>query len=175
MRPYFRLQLEPMTRKEYNECVKLHADSVYRFILKNIRDVEKARDIVQESFTKVWYKSEDIDFTKSKSYLFTTAYNTMIDLIRKDEKMVRLEDHHQRHDVARNDFNDLKEVLDEALKQLPEIQRTLILLRDYEGYAYAEIGEITNLSEAQVKVYIFRARTTLKQYIKRLDYVLEER
>lgn len=164
-----------MTRKEYNSCVDLHADGVYRFIMKNIRDEEKARDIVQEAFVRMWQKAVEIDFTKSKSYLFTTAYHTMIDMIRKDERMSRFEFQSQETSFSYNDFTDVKQVLDDALKTLPEIQRTVILLRDYEGYAYAEIGEITGLSEAQVKVYIFRARTTLKNYIKRLDYVLEDR
>lgn len=153
----------------------LHADGVYRFIMKNIRDEEKARDIVQEAFVRMWQKAVEIDFTKSKSYLFTTAYHTMIDMIRKDERMSRFEFQSQETSFSYNDFTDVKQVLDDALKTLPEIQRTVILLRDYEGYAYAEIGEITGLSEAQVKVYIFRARTTLKNYIKRLDYVLEDR
>jgi RNA polymerase sigma-70 factor (ECF subfamily) len=150
-----------------------HADGLYRFILKNLRDKEKARDIVQEAFTKVWLKKDEIDVMKSKSYLFTTAYHTMIDLIRKDERSVRLEQHHQSNEKSFNTYSDLKEVLDEALTLLPEIQRTVVLLRDYEGYSYAEIGEITLLSEAQVKVYIFRARMTLKSYITSLDKVLE--
>ncbi|NOU47262.1 MAG: RNA polymerase sigma factor [Bacteroidales bacterium] len=162
-----------MTRNEYNRCVDEHADGLYRFILKNLRDKEKARDIVQEAFTKVWLKKDEVDVMKSKSYLYTTAYHTMIDLIRKDERSVRLEQHHQNNEKSFNAYSDLKEVLDEALKQLPEIQRTVILLRDYEGYTYAEIGEITLLSEAQVKVYIFRARMTLKSYIQSLDKVLE--
>jgi len=175
VRHYYRLQPRPMTRKEYNACVDEHADKLYRFILKNIRDTDKAHDIVQDAYTKVWQKSESISFEKSKSYLFTTAYNTMIDMIRKEERMTRLEEHHQKNEVSFNTFSDLKEVLDEALQQLPEIQRTVVLLRDYEGYSYAEIGNITNLNEAQVKVYIFRARLALKQYIQRLDYVLEDR
>jgi RNA polymerase sigma-70 factor (ECF subfamily) len=69
-------------------------------------------------------------------------------------------------------YNNLKEVINNALELLPEIQRTVIMLRDYEGYDYAEIGEITNLNESQVKVYIFRARQTLKNYIVKLDTVL---
>ena len=160
-----------MTRNEYNRIVDEHADGLYRFILKNLRDKEKARDIVQEAFTKVWLKKDEIEVTKSKSYLFTTAYHTMIDLIRKDERSVRLELHHQSNEKSFNTYSDLKDVLDEALTQLPEIQRTVVLLRDYEGYSYAEIGEITLLSEAQVKVYIFRARMTLKSYITSLDKV----
>ena len=162
-----------MTRNEYNHCVDEYADGLYRFILKNLRDKEKARDIVQEAFTKVWVKKDEVDVSKSKPYLYTTAYHTMIDMIRKDERSVRLEQHHQMGERSYNSFNDLKEVLDGALAQLPEIQRTVVLLRDYEGYSYTEIGEIADLSEAQVKVYIFRARMTLKSYIHSLDKVLE--
>lgn len=164
-----------MTIKEYNNCVDNHADGLYRFVLKNIRDVEKAQDIVQETFAKVWQKVDDINFHKSKSYLFTTAYHTLIDAVRRDAKVSRLEENHMKNAIVANGYSDLKEVLDEALKQLPEIQRVVVLLRDYEGYTYSEIGEITGLNEAQVKVYIFRARTALKHYIQRLDYVLEER
>ncbi len=69
-------------------------------------------------------------------------------------------------------YSDIKEVLNKALDKLPEIQKTVLLLRDYEGYDYAEIGEITNLSESQVKVYIFRARTFLKSYIVKLEVIL---
>jgi len=46
------------------------------------------------------------------------------------------------------------------------------MLRDYEGYDYAAIGEITGLSESQVKVYIFRARVFLKEYLVSIDNVL---
>jgi len=60
---------------------------------------------------------------------------------------------------------DLQEILHQALNTLPEIQKTLVILRDYEGYSYEEIGEITGLNESQVKVYIFRARVTLKNHI----------
>ncbi|MDR0970169.1 MAG: RNA polymerase sigma factor [Lentimicrobiaceae bacterium] len=162
-----------MTRKEFNKSVDLFADGLYRFILKNIRDVEKARDIVQETFTKTWLKVEEIDFDKIKSYLFTTAYRTMIDLIRLDDRFVRPKaiDFENKHTY--NNYSDLKEILDRALAQLPEIQRSVVLLRDYEGYSYEEIGEITDLTESQVKVYIFRARKNLKTYLQSIDTVLE--
>ncbi|MBU2466408.1 MAG: RNA polymerase sigma factor [Bacteroidetes bacterium] len=141
--------------------------------MKNIRDEEKARDIIQETYAKVWQKVDDIPFEKGKSYLFTTAYHTMIDEIRKSEKMQRMELHHTPIQTSQNGYSDLKEVLDEALKTLSEIQRSVVLLRDYEGYSYAEIGQITGLSEPQVKVYIFRARMNLKKYLQKIENVLE--
>lgn len=162
-----------MTVKEYNECVDLHADALFRFILKNIRDREKAQDIVQDTFEKVWKTVSDVSSSNAKSFLFTTAYRTMIDAIRKDKKFTALEEHHEESmEAYKTKDYELKEVLDNALNKLPEIQRTVVLLRDYEGYNYKEIGEITNLTESQVKVYIFRARIALKEIIGELGLVL---
>jgi len=52
------------------------------------------------------------------------------------------------------------------------VQRAVLLLRDYEGYSYDEIGEMCNLSETQVKVYIYRARLFMKNYIVSPEYVV---
>ncbi len=161
-----------MTAQEYNQCVDDYADGVYRFILKNIKDEDKAQDIVQDSFEKMWVKASSIAAVKAKSYLFTTAYHTMIDLIRKEKKQTELDEVSFNQHAVNNSYSDLKEVLNEAVAKLPEIQRHVILLRDYEGYSYQEIGEITGLSESQVKVYIFRARSFLKNYIGKLDMVI---
>jgi RNA polymerase sigma-70 factor (ECF subfamily) len=131
-----------------------------------------AKDIVQETFTKVWIKHEEVSFEKVKSYLFTTAYHSIIDWIRKEQKSGDIEKTNADTRSSSMENFDLQEVLDEALKTLPEIQKTVVLLRDYEGYNYTEIAEITNLNESQVKVYIFRARKALQEYIRDLDLVL---
>ncbi|OFX60647.1 MAG: RNA polymerase subunit sigma-24 [Bacteroidetes bacterium GWB2_41_8] len=161
-----------MTSKEYNQAVDLYSDNVYRFILKNIRDEERARDIVQDSYEKLWRNADNVNYEKVKSYLFTTAYHTMIDVIRKDKRQTYMEDYQVPEDVHDEQYSDLKEILNEAVKRLPDIQRTVILLRDYEGYSYKEIGDVTSLSEAQVKVYIFRARVFLKNYIGKMEMVV---
>ena len=161
-----------MTTIEYNHCVDTHADSVYRFILKNIKDKDKAGDIVQDAFVKMWEKVRNITFEKSKSYLFTAAYHTMIDYIRKDKNNRSLDDLGKFDRGYESGYSDLKEILDEAVSRLPEIQRSVLLLRDYEGYSYKEIGEITNLNESQVKVYIYRARIFMKNYLVSKDKVI---
>ena len=158
-----------MTINEFNSCVDQYADQLYRFILKNIKDKDKARDIVQDTYEKLWLKVSDVESSNSKSYMFTTAYRTMIDSIRKDKKQADFDSVDTNVLQTNNRYSDLKEVLDEALAKLPAIQRSVILLRDYEGYNYDEIGGITGLSESQVKVYIYRARVFLKEYIGSLD------
>lgn len=161
-----------MTTQEFNQGVDLYANAVFRFILKNIRDEEKARDIVQDSFEKLWQRVEDLDALRMKSYLFTTAYHTMVDVLRKEKKQGAWEEVNEHEHVQEKHYSGLKEILDLGLKKLSEIQRTVVLLRDYEGYSYDEIGEITGLTSSQVKVYIFRARQNLRGYLVKMEYVI---
>jgi RNA polymerase sigma-70 factor (ECF subfamily) len=63
-------------------------------------------------------------------------------------------------------------LLEDAVNRLPEDQRSVIMLRDYEGYSYEEMSDITGLSESQVKVYIFRGRMFLKNYIGSIESVI---
>ena len=76
-----------MTERDYNDCVNLYADNVFRFIVKNIRHEEDAKDIVQTAFEKLWRNRESVNAEKSKSFLFTVAYNQMIDHIRKIKRI----------------------------------------------------------------------------------------
>lgn len=161
-----------MTEPEFNDCVKMYADNVYRFILKNIRNEDDARDVVQTSFEKLWMNRDKVDNDRCKSYLFTVAYHQMIDLIRKNKK-VRLEDDFSASMITtREPQHNLKKILNEALYRLSETQRSLVLLKDYEGYSYEEIGIITSLSISQVKVYLHRARIQLKNYLVKPENVI---
>lgn len=161
-----------MTTEAYNKSVDAYSDSIYRFILKNIGDVEKARDIVQDTYEKLWMRASEVSYEKVRSYLFTTAYHTMIDQIRKDKRLTGLDEAVMKDISYTHQYKGLQDILDQALKQLPDIQRSVILLRDYEGYTYQEIGEITGLNESQVKVYIYRGRLFLRKYIGSLEAVI---
>lgn len=161
-----------MTIEEFNNCVDLYADNLYRFILKNMKDEEKAKDIVQDTYEKLWLKVSEVQSLNAKSYMFTTAYRTMIDQLRRDKKQGSMEEADLFALGHSKQYSDLKEILNEALAKLPEIQRSVIMLRDYEGYHYDEIGKITSLTESQVKVYIFRARQYLKNYIGKAENVV---
>lgn len=154
-----------MTEFEYNQCVTLYADNVFRFIMKNISHEADARDIVQSAFEKMWRNKQHVITEKSKSYLFTVAYHQMIDHIRKIKKIKNVSSFEQDERVVYQTNNQLKETLMQALNQLNETQKSLVLLKDYEGYSYQEIGEIMSLSESQVKVYLHRARLQLRNYL----------
>ena len=154
-----------MTVKEYNQSVELYADRVYRFIVKNMKNRDDAQDVVQNAFEILWKNYEGVSFEKSRSYLFTVAYHNMIDQFRKRKGESDISDEHLQIQGGGNQFTGVREAIELGLRKLPEIQRTVVMLRDYEGYSYEEIGEVTGLSESQVKVYIFRARTALKNFL----------
>jgi RNA polymerase sigma factor (sigma-70 family) len=161
-----------MTINEYNRSAEEHADSVYRFIRGNIKDEDRANDIVQDSYERLWRHVAEIEYPVVKSWLFSTAYHIMIDIIRKEKRITNLEPEHEKELMYEPQFSDLNEILHEALDRLPEQQKTSVMLRDYEGYTYKEIGEITGLSEAQVKINIYRGRVALKNFIGKIETVL---
>lgn len=169
---YFRRAKERMNRSQYNKCVEQYADRVFRFALSSLRDEDLAKDVVQETFARIWEHVDTVEFERAKPYLFTAAHHIMIDEIRRSQKTQPLDVSNIQKSVS-NSYSDVQEVLHRALTSLPEVQRNVILLRDYEGYSYQEIGEITGLSESQVKVYIFRGRTALKKKLKSIDNLID--
>src|SRR3989338_1504503 len=132
-----------MNAKDYNNAIDQYADNIFRFVLKHTRNKMLADDIVQETFAKVWEKHEDIQVEKAKSYLFTTAYHCLVDVMKKEARSGTLEGIERQGTQDNAHLFDIQKVLQEALDRLPEIQKTVVLLRDYEGYHYDEIAEIT--------------------------------
>lgn len=151
-------------------AVEEFADRIYRFVLKSMGDEERSRDIVQDCYEKLWINVEEIEFGKTRAWLFSTAHNAMIDIFRKEKRMVR--DDKQLEDVHEDGYSDLNEILHACLAKLNESYRTVILLRDYEGYSYKEIGEITGQTESQVKINIYRARMAMRKMIGKLEMVV---
>ena len=161
-----------MTEKEYNECVNLYADNVYRFIVKNLRHEENSKDVVQNAFEKLWINRETVENERSKSYLFTVAYHQMIDHIRKNKRITLQENISEGANITKQPHHNINKILSEALNRLGETQRSLVLLKDYEGYTYEEISKITSLSISQVKVYLHRARIQLKNWLVKPENVI---
>ena len=162
-----------MTEQQYNDCVSQYADNVFRFVVKNLRQEEDARDIVQSAFEKMWRNRDAVENDKCKSYLFTVAYNQMIDHIRKSKRISLTDEFWEDSKGVQYQSNsNVQKTLHEALNRLNETQRSLVMLKDYEGYNYEEIGRITGLNESQVKVYLHRARIALRNYLGSRENVM---
>ena len=154
-----------MDISEFNKCADEYSNAVYRFLLKSLRDSDTAKDLVQDSFQKLWACHGSIDAAKAKAYLFACAYNAMIDHLRRQK---RYSDQMPEDSLEWSEeikYSGLNEALQSALQRLPDAQRSVVMLRDYEGYSYEEIAHITKLTPSAVKVYIFRARVFLKNFL----------
>lgn len=160
-----------MTHKEYNEIVDKCADDLYRFAMRYTADRQLAQDAVQDGFVVLWEHRSEVDKEKAKGYLLRVMYRKMVDQHRRTKMQLAKNDELKGDESFSPHLNfDLHDALQNAINQLPEQQKVLLLLRDLEGYSYREIAEMTKLSDQQVMVYLYRARVAMKKLLK--DYQL---
>ena len=161
-----------MTINEFNNAVDQYADRLYRYALKQAGDEALASDMVQEAFEVLWLNRKKINFEKARGYLLSTAHNRIIDVHRREQRKIDYEEVNAENHYYCQEYSGTMEFIDDLLNHLAPEQKSVLLLRDYEGYKYKEIAEITGLSVSQVKVYIHRARKYLKHYIGKMDNLL---
>ena len=146
---------------------------LYGYCIKFLQSKPDADDIVQDVFEKLWHNRKKVDFEKSKSWLFTTAHNTMLNYIKRRNRLTYVDEvRSETAERCRIHQFELMEIVEQSLAILPPIQKSIILLRDLEGYDYKEISKILELTESQVKVYLFRARNKMKKKLKNLDMLV---
>lgn len=153
--------------------VKAHSNKLYGYAMRFLRNTEDAEDILQDVFEKLWLNRKKVEVEKAKSWMFTTAHNAMLNLINKKSR-VQLPGEENLPESSKKDVNKFEsnQVVDRAVNILPPIQKSIILLRDLEGYTYEEIGQMLSLSSSQVKVYLFRARNKIKKQLKGLTQLV---
>ncbi len=140
---------------------------MYGYAIRFLRNEEDAKDIVQDVFEKLWLNKKKVEFGKAKSWMFTTAHNAMINFATRKGR-IKLSDEMGKYDSSFTKVIafESNQVVDRAVAILPPVQKSVILLRDLQGYSYKDIGEILELNDSQVKVYLFRARKKIKNQLK---------
>ena len=159
-----------MTPTEFNKCVNEHADPLFRYCVGLTGNHADADDLVQTAFRKLWENVNDLESKVAKAWLYKTAYRTMIDDYRK---VKREREYRNRQEERSTDFQtsiEEKDLVRKALEVLTEEQKNLILLRDYEGYSYQELCDITGMSMPSVKTTLFRCRKKLKEKLLEMNF-----
>ncbi len=157
-----------MTRTEYNNNIKTWSGNVLRFAVWNCGDRMRGEDAMQEAFAKLWECKEKVPVEKGLGYLLTVARRYLIDCLRHDVVVSKV--HAEIAQTAETKTADpgtggMSDEMLNALSQLSEVQRSILQLRDVDGYSYKEIAQMLELSDQQVQVYLFRARTTMKKLL----------
>jgi RNA polymerase sigma-70 factor (ECF subfamily) len=147
-----------------------------RFAWSYLKDVDDARDVVQDVFLGLWEKKNNLNsISNMEAWCMKLVRNKSLDKLKRADRKKRasISDVNYNHKEA-NDLSPLenlanKETMSHVLKvvdTLPEDQASSFNLRDIQGYSYIEISEILGISLSSVKVNIFRARKHLKDKLK---------
>lgn len=150
-------------------------DKLFRLALRITSNREEAEDIVQETLIKLWNQRDEWSAIQNmETYSMTVCRNLALDSINKRERQnISLDETaHDQPDISRTQDEALirqqqMDSIQAIIQQLPEKQRTIILLRDIEEKSYQEIADIMGVSLSDVKVNLFRARQTVKTKINK--------
>ena len=157
----------------HNDILPLK-DKIFRLALRITLRREVAEDITQETLVRVWERRGEWDTIENMEvYCLTIGRRLAIDHLRQRQQQTEREGEiTDYHLSAASTDRMADEVLDqkqrvaqvmELIEQLPEMQRTIIEMRDIEGLKYDEIAQVTGLNETQVKVYLHRARKKIRE------------
>lgn len=158
-------------------------NKLFRLALRITLNNAEAEDIVQETLIKVWKKRESWDEIESiEAFCYSICRNLALDRTRRADKFSESLDE-TRDTTADTSYSsnpeeqvqqsDRIKLVKELIDHLPEKQRSVIQLRDFEGKSYKEIADIMQMTDEQVKVTLFRARQTIKKkFLETEDYGL---
>ena len=150
-------------------------DKLFRLALRITSNREEAEDIVQDTLIKLWNQRDEWSAIQNmETYSMTVCRNLALDSLNKRERQnISLDETvHDQPDISRTQDEALirqqqMDSIQAIIQQLPEKQRTIILLRDIEEKSYQEIADIMGVSLSDVKVNLFRARQTVKTKINK--------
>lgn len=152
-------------------------DKLFRLALRVTLDRADAEDVVQETLIRMWNKRDEWDKMESpEAYALTICRNLALDLAAKASRQNLTLDE-ERDEAPANgatpyeelDARERLEIVKRLIDGLPEVQRSIMELRDVEGKSYHEIADILGLTEEKVKVYLFRARQKVKMQFSKID------
>jgi RNA polymerase sigma-70 factor (ECF subfamily) len=153
---------------QYRQAVDQHKQRVYSLALYSLRAREDAEDVTQEVFIKLWQHWQKVDLDKIGAWLIRVTRNSVIDHVRKRNPEQNQTDFNVETQPALEseetelDRTSIQQQLKLAIAELNEPFRSIIIMRDIQGFSYSDIEQTLDMSESQVKVYLHRARRKLR-------------
>lgn len=152
------------------------SDRLFRLALRITMNKAEAEDVVQDTLLRVWEcRGQWEQIGSLEAFAIATCRNRALDVSKRAGRNARSLDeidggqrstaNAQSELEAREEISLIRRLMDE----LPELQRTIMLLRDIEGQSYQEIAQALSISETQVKVYLHRARTRIRDGLGNRD------
>jgi RNA polymerase sigma-70 factor (ECF subfamily) len=163
----------PETHEQFIEQALADYESpLIGYAMGFLHDLDRARDVVQDTFIRLC--RQDVDKVRDglKSWLFTVCRNRALDILRKESRMKPLDDDYQKRALSNLaapdsavDFNERIDQVMVYMERLPENQRSVILMKFRDGMSYKEISEATGLSGGNVGFLIHTGINRLRQLL----------
>lgn len=164
----------------FEKLFRFYKDDVYTYALSLIKSPDVSKEIVQETFIKVWINREGLKNDLSlKSYIYTIARNLVIDTLRRAKRDLVLRQEIYNHSqklynpilTAVNEEN-FKLICDKAIQQLSPKRKEVFLLSREDNLSYEEISEQLGISVNTVKNHISKALELIREYLHRNKDIL---
>ncbi|WP_319479700.1 sigma-70 family RNA polymerase sigma factor [uncultured Draconibacterium sp.] len=166
-----------MTTKEFKNTVIPYSVKLYPMLFRILKNEEETRDALQELMLKLWNRKDElVKCTNQSAYIITMARNYSFDLLKKKNPQAMDEKHEYRilnmeADGTDSDTIERYEKVKQVINDLPEKYKTVIELRDIDGFSFDEIKEITGYEVANLRVILSRARQKVKEEVEKIyDY-----
>lgn len=162
---------ESMTYQEFNREIVPLKDKLYRCALAILGNRMDAEDMLQDTYGKLWTLREKLDSLDNReAYAMRMVRNLCLDQLRAhrlhEDKLEEVFNHRTEEGPGQQeDLKDMDAVVKRVIAQLPEKPRTVIHLRDVEGYEMDEIAAIVGDDPATVRVTLSRARKTVREKV----------
>jgi len=161
----------------FKSLFKSHFNSLCAFAVSFVHDEDTAKDIVHQTFIKLWEKRDTIDMEKRvKSYLFSTVHNLCLNYIRDNKKFIKneFEAETYTHPGQLNDQDvmekaELNARINRAIDSLPEKCREVFIMNRFDEMKYQEIADKTGISIKTVEAHISKALKILREQL--VDYI----
>ena len=157
-------------QEAFTLLVQAHFNSISNYVMRMMANHPEADDLVQETFTRLWTRAESFNPEKAKltTWLHQIAYNLCIDQLRKDPRFTHevtepTDDTGPDHHLSNNES---RQQIHQAMMQLPETQRSAIIMNYYQGLSNREVGDILDLSVSAVESLLARGRKKLRDQLE---------
>jgi RNA polymerase sigma-70 factor (ECF subfamily) len=153
--------------RAFVELYTRYRGRIYAYALRMLGDRDRAHDVFQETFSRIFQQSKNTDreLSNVSAYIFTTARNICLNAIRDQKPSTSVEDYHQVVFQPSHENLEIAQLVKTALELLPEHHREAFILREYDGLSYQEIADLTGHTLATVKIHIFRAKEKLRKVL----------
>ncbi len=163
-----------MTAEDFKNSIIPFSRKIYPMMMRMLKNEEETKDAVQELMMKLWRKRHDLEKCENReAFMFTVARNHCFDLLKK-KRPVAMGEHEERKmlklktDGENNEWKEKFQHVERIIGQLPENYKTIIRLRDIDGFSFDEIREMTGLEIPNIRVILSRARQKVKNEVEKL-------